>query len=106
MSHMRLDAGEFKRRFLLHVLPGGFHRVRHYSLFANGHRAEKLALCRRLLAVPGNALRDEESTSEATDTDNLPPCSCCGGRMTIIETFERGSVLRNKSSRAVRLDSS
>ena len=43
---MRLDAGEFMRRFLLHVLPDGFHRIRHYGLFANGHRADKLALCR------------------------------------------------------------
>ena len=73
MSHMRFDPGECMRRLPLHVLPGGFHRVRYYSLFANGHRAEKLALCRRLLAVPGDALRDEESTSEATDTDNPRP---------------------------------
>ena len=50
---MRLDAGEFMRRFLMHVLPDGFHRIRHYGLFANGHRAEKLALCRKLLNVPG-----------------------------------------------------
>ena len=49
---MRLGAGEFMRRFLLHVLPDGFHRIRHYGLFANGHRAEKLALCRKLLNVP------------------------------------------------------
>ena len=48
---MRLAAGEFMRRFLLHVLPDGFHRIRHYGLFANGHRAEKLALCRKLLDV-------------------------------------------------------
>ena len=46
---MRLAAGEFMRRFLLHVLPDGFHRIRHYGLFANGHRADKLALCRKLL---------------------------------------------------------
>ena len=49
---MRLAAGEFMRRFLLHVLPDGFHRIRHYGLFANGHRANKLALCRILLNVP------------------------------------------------------
>ena len=42
---MRLSVGEFMRRFLLHVLPNGFHRIRHYGLFANGHRADKLALC-------------------------------------------------------------
>ena len=49
---MTLAAGEFMRRFLLHVLPDGFHRIRHYGLFANGHRADKLALCRKLLEVP------------------------------------------------------
>src|SRR5207248_1673654 len=48
---MTLEAGEFIRRFLLHVLPDGFHRIRHYGLFANGHRADKLALCRKLLDV-------------------------------------------------------
>ena len=49
---MRLPAGEFMRRFLLHVLPDGFHRIRHYGLLANGHRAAKLARCRELLDVP------------------------------------------------------
>ena len=49
---MTLDADEFIRRFLLHVLPDGFHRIRHYGFLANGHRATKLALCRRLLAIP------------------------------------------------------
>jgi len=44
-------AGEFMRRFLLHVLPEGFHRIRHYGLFANGHRTERLALCRKLLGA-------------------------------------------------------
>ena len=48
---MRLSVGEFMRRFLLHVLPEGFHRIRHYGLFANGHRAVKLALCRELLGA-------------------------------------------------------
>ena len=49
---MSLEAGEFIRRFLLHVLPAGFHRIRHFGFLANGHRAGKLALCRRLLAAP------------------------------------------------------
>ena len=49
---MTLDADEFIRRFLLHTLPDGFHRIRHYGFLANGHRAAKLALCRRLLAAP------------------------------------------------------
>ena len=56
-----LAAGEFMRRFLLHVLPDGFHRIRHYGLFANGHRADKLALCRKLLAAPSTLVnRDGE----------------------------------------------
>ena len=49
---MTLDAGEFMRRFLLHVLPSGFHRIRHFGFLANGHRAARLALCRQLLAQP------------------------------------------------------
>ena len=49
---MKLKVDEFIRRFLLHVLPDGFHRIRNYGLFANGHRTEKLALCRKLLDVP------------------------------------------------------
>jgi hypothetical protein len=91
---MRLDAGEFMRRFLMHVLPDGFHRIRHYGLFANGHRAEKLALCRKLLDVIADA-RDEpdgQPASEATEPTESPPCPCCGGRMRIIESFERGAA--------------
>jgi hypothetical protein len=102
---MRLSVGEFMRRFLLHVLPEGFHRIRHYGLFANGHRAEKLALCRELLnAVP--TFDDCLSNNDVEATDDPPACPYCGGRMTIIETFERGSVPRNNASSAVRLDSS
>jgi hypothetical protein len=87
---MRLAPGEFIRRFLLHVLPDGFHRIRHYGLFANGHRALKIALCRKLLDVP------PVSTDPASDDrgeaslsgDGPHPCPCCGGRMTTVETFE------------------
>jgi hypothetical protein len=91
---MRLSVGEFMRRFLLHVLPDGFHRIRHYGLFANGHRAEKLALCRKLLGAETTA----EQIPDCPGNDDVEPvkdpsvCPCCGGRMTIIETFERGSV--------------
>ena len=66
---MRLTAGEFMRRFLLHVLPDGFHRIRHYGLFANGHRAEKLALCRKLLNVPARALEPEDDEPPAAGDD-------------------------------------
>jgi hypothetical protein len=85
---MCLTAGEFMRRFLLHVLPDGFHRIRHYGLFANGHRAEKLALCRRLLDV-APAITDQPG-DDGDRNDDPPACPCCGGRMMIIETFERG----------------
>jgi hypothetical protein len=102
---MTLDVGEFIRRFLLHVLPDGFHRIRHYGLFANGHRADKLELCRKLLdAVPPSADQDNIGTDEAgASTNELPPCPCCGGRMTIIEIFE-GPLSRPYHSRG--LDSS
>jgi hypothetical protein len=84
---MRLEVGEFMRRFLLHVLPDGFHRIRHYGLFANGHRADKLALCRRLLDAPAD--RDgNDDNSQAASNHEPPLCPCCGGRMKIIETFD------------------
>src|SRR5208283_1549216 len=63
---MRLAVGEFMRRFLLHVLPDGFHRIRHYGLFANGHRADKLVLCRMLLDVPAAPMHRDD------DDDNGP----------------------------------
>ena len=66
---MTLDAHEFIRRFLLHTLPDGFHRIRHYGFLANGHRATKLALCRRLLASPqqDKLEPDAESTAVAAE---------------------------------------
>jgi hypothetical protein len=87
---MRLEVGEFMRRFLLHVLPDGFHRIRHYGLFANGHRADKLALCRRLLDAPSApADRDNnDDNGQTAPNHEPPPCPCCGGRMKIIETFD------------------
>ena len=92
---MRLDAGEFMRRFLMHVLPDGFHRIRHYGLFANGHRAEKLALCRKLLEVPVVARIEDDASGAKAEIDEPPPCPCCGGRMRLIETFERGTSPRS-----------
>ncbi|MGE3703481.1 MAG: IS91 family transposase [Hyphomicrobiaceae bacterium] len=104
---MRLIAGEFMRRFLLHVLPDGFHRIRHYGLFANGHRADKLALCRKLLNVPALAQVEPKDIEPpaAGDDETPPPCPCCGGRMRIVEMFERGSAPRSVSP-IVRLDTS
>lgn len=91
-----LDASEFMRRFLLHVLPDGFHRIRHYGLVANGHRAEKLAVCRMLLDVTTDASApDDTAGGNEADVVEPPPCPCCGGRMRIVESFERGMTPRS-----------
>nr|WP_232307574.1 IS91 family transposase [Sphingobium chungbukense] len=82
---MTLTADEFIRRFLLHVLPRGFHRIRHYGLLASAARRDNLALARRLLAVPS----EPEVPMPETPLDTCPPCPCCGGRMIVIETFAR-----------------
>jgi Putative transposase/Transposase zinc-binding domain len=81
---MTLSADEFIRRFLLHTIPDGFHRIRHFGFLANGHRTAKLALCRTLLAVPPSepsprlSLREryQQLTGEALDA-----CPACGGHM-------------------------
>ena len=89
---MTLPTDEFIRRFLTHVLPHGFHRIRHYGLFANGNRAANIARARDLLAVPSRLKQPEipEATAEADQPHMLPhPCPCCGGRMIIIETSAR-----------------
>src|SRR4029077_14527365 len=87
---MTLDVDEFIRRFLIHVLPDGFHRIRHYGLFANGGRAENIARARRLLNVPAPqvAPSDPNGTDDAEPQSLSHPCPCCGGRMIVIETFE------------------
>jgi hypothetical protein len=85
---MTLDAGEFIRRFLLHVLPDGFHRIRHYGLFANGHRADNLDRCRQALNVPPTNPATTDDNSLASSDHEPPPCPCCGGRMIVIETFD------------------
>jgi hypothetical protein len=82
---MTLPADEFIRRFLLHVLPRGFHRIRHYGLLAGSSRKDSIALARKLLAV---APPPEEDAVEEP-IDNRPPCPACGGRMIVIETFAR-----------------
>ena len=82
---MTLGADEFIRRFLLHVLPRGFHRIRHYGLLASSARKASLARARELLAVAPPP--DDDVPDEPLDV--RPPCPCCGGHMIIIETFER-----------------
>ncbi len=84
-SHMTLATDEFIRRFLLHVLPRGFHRIRHYGLLAGSARKASLARARELLNV---APPPEDDTPEEP-ADFRPPCPCLGGRMIVIETIER-----------------
>ena len=110
-KRMTLDTHEFIRRFLIHVLPRGFHRIRHYGLFASGSRSENIARARELLAMPApeNKTADVGAASE-NEPQTLPhPCPCCGGRMIIIETFKRGSTPRYRPSTptaVIRIDTS
>jgi hypothetical protein len=80
---MTISPDEFIRRFLLHVLPKGFHRIRHYGLLASGGRKVNVALARVLLAAPPPAEAEEPDPPPRP----RPPCPCCGGRMVIIEIF-------------------
>jgi hypothetical protein len=89
---LTLHPHEFIRRFLMHVLPKGFHRIRHYGLFANGNRADNIARARELLNVPPPVKEADEEIPPADDPRVLPcPCPRCGGRMLIIETFAEGT---------------
>jgi hypothetical protein len=88
---MTLGADEFMRRFLLHVLPGGFHRIRHYGLFANAQRRAHLARARELLHLVPIA------TELPPDAANVQPtfvCPHCGAAMIIVETFARSQPIR------------
>jgi hypothetical protein len=122
---MTLPVHEFIRRFLMHVLPKGFHRIRHYGLLASSNRAANIAKARELLAEPSHpkqtdtaeAVTSDEpkqtDTAEAATPDEprvLPrPCPCCSGRMIIIETFARGCQPKHRPTRAsaaIRIDTS
>jgi hypothetical protein len=89
---MRLHPNEFIRRFLRHVLPKGFHRIRHYGLFASTNRAESIATARELLNVAPPAADPQQEPDVAPDTPRVLPCPCprCGARMIVIENFARG----------------
>jgi len=96
---MTLSVDEFIRRFLIHVFPKRFHRIRHYGLLANGHRADNVALARRLLATHDHdPPLDTVTVDEPTTTQ--PSCPACGGRMIIIEIFEPGSTPNHPHPRA------
>jgi hypothetical protein len=91
---MTLGVGEFIRRFLSHVLPKGFHRIRHYGLFASTNRSETMEAVRKLLDLAPTAT---EQTSQTGPAQPLAlPCPCCGGRMFVIETFEAGCQPRHR----------
>jgi hypothetical protein len=96
---MTLPVAEFMRRFLLHVLPTGFHRIRHYGLLANASRVANLTQARELLAAPLSPLiavpvSTGEEVAEDRLTDNARRCPCCGAPMVIVERFERGHAPR------------
>ena len=105
---MTLATHEFIRRFLMHVLPKGLHRIRHYGLLANGNRVAHLARMRELLGVAIHR-RDPQGAGEATTTEPyLPPCPCCGGRMRITLIAQTGFMPRTDASppAVIRIDTS
>ena len=93
---MTLAPDEFIRRFLLHVLPKGFHRIRHYGLLASATHKANVTRARQLLAAPQPEVEGSATGDAVADapTDWRPPCPCCGGRMIIVETFQRGNEPR------------
>jgi hypothetical protein len=107
---MTLGPHEFIRRFLIHVLPKGFHRIRHYGLFASAERRHNIAQLRQLLAAPAPKPEVDDVEDKAAASKPLAPaCPCCGGRMVIIETFERGatpSYRPTTPTRRLRIDTS
>jgi hypothetical protein len=101
---MSLSNGEFIRRFLLHVLPGGFHRIRHYGLLANARRKSNLATARTLLHPPAPAVAIHSSAAP-TGTGHAQPtfrCRLCGAPMLILETFARVPHIRGPPASGVR----
>jgi predicted Zn-ribbon and HTH transcriptional regulator len=104
-KQMTLGTFEFIRRFLIHVLPKGLHRIRHYGLFAKSACADNIARARVLLAA---SEPEAAPTSTAADSGK-PSCPCCGGRMIIIEVFERGATPRHQPTaptNRIRIDTS
>ena len=90
---MRLATPEFIRRFLIHVLPDGFHRIPHYGLLARSARKTNIRKIRALLYVHhAEETAEPEPTAEITALTLREPCPCCGGPMRIIEIFRRGQI--------------
>jgi len=109
---MTLKPDEFIRRFLMHVLPTGFHRIRHCGLLASGTKTETIVRARQLIAAVApvqTAHQPQPPDSPAATDQATHPCPCCGGRMNIIETFKRGSTPHHRPTGpiiAVRIDTS
>jgi hypothetical protein len=108
---MTLAPHEFIRRFLMHVLPKGFHRIRHYGLFANGNRAANIARARKLLGAAPHLVAVGEEKAAAPDEPRVLTCPCprCGGRMIVIEVFARGCQPSYRPASAptlIRIDTS
>ena len=109
-----VDTSEFIRRFLMHVLPSGFHRIRYYGFLTGQTRANNIERIRELLAVPLipvdaiKAASAKASTSAQPEEPKLPehPCPCCGSNMRIIETFLRGQQPKHKPTPKIRIDTS
>ena len=95
MKVMRLSTQEFIRRFLMHVLPDGFHRIRHYGLLACAQRKANIAKARVLIGAHAPQ-QEPQCKDELTPLTLREPCPCCGGTMRIIETFKRGKVPRSR----------
>jgi hypothetical protein len=104
---MTLAAHEFIRRFLSHVLPKGFHHIRHYGLLASGSRQENIAQARQLLEAAASSATNPEEEAAGDDGPQsvlATPCPCCGGRMIVIETFEPGC--QPSHAPTIRIDTS
>jgi len=99
---MTLSANEFIRRFLLHTLPDGFHRIRHYGFLANGHRAAKLDLIRKILLVeppaPAPVVTDYRERHKQLTGHALDICPCCGGYMKLIGDLPRSSPIKPQTT--------
>ncbi len=100
---MTLAPDEFIRRFLLHLLPKGFHRVRHYGLLASATCKANIARARELIGAPvavtdPPAEHDDADLAASAAADHRPSCPCCGGRMVVVETFQRGGAPRGPPS--------
>jgi putative transposase len=95
---MTLAPDESIRRFLLHVLPKEFHRIRHYGLLASATCKANIARAKELIALPPLPMdppaEHHETDVAAAATDHRRPCPCCGGHGIIVETFERSGAPR------------